>query len=279
MKKILLSFLAVGAISFASTAQINGYSVGSTVADFTVTDTEGHSHNLYSYTSQGKYVVLDFFFDTCPPCQQTTPIFNELHEKYGCNTGDIICISMNNGSDGDAEVIAFENTYGGNFAHAPGVSADGGAGNVDNAFDPAAYPTYCIVGPDNKLKNGDIWPLADVGTFESALTAAGATLTPMSCATGIDDEDGYQVTQIVATFPNPATKEATIGFTLNEASEVSFELYSLLGKKVKVVSAQKFDAGLHNVEIPVFDLSAGNYFVNLISGDNVMDVTKLTIVK
>ena len=60
-----------------------------------VTDVYGVQHNLYEYADDGKYIYLDFFFDTCGVCQQTIPIFNEFFDKYGCNQGDLIMISMN----------------------------------------------------------------------------------------------------------------------------------------------------------------------------------------
>src|SRR5688572_4123188 len=37
--------------------------------DFTVTDSHGESHQLYAdYLDQGKTVLLEIFFTTCPPC-------------------------------------------------------------------------------------------------------------------------------------------------------------------------------------------------------------------
>ena len=32
--------------------------------DFTVTDTEGHTYNLFEILAEGKYVLIDFFFTT-----------------------------------------------------------------------------------------------------------------------------------------------------------------------------------------------------------------------
>ena len=53
MKKItfILLFFAV-----YLNAQTGNYQNGDVVDDFTVTDTEGVVHNLYSITAQGKYV-------------------------------------------------------------------------------------------------------------------------------------------------------------------------------------------------------------------------------
>lgn len=90
MKKItLLLFFFAGIAS----AQTSNYQNGDVVDDFTVTDTDGVEHNLYSITAQGKYVWLDFFFVDCCPCRQTAPIFNEFYDKYGCNAGDVYTLS------------------------------------------------------------------------------------------------------------------------------------------------------------------------------------------
>jgi len=93
MKRILLASFACAAAILLN-AQANNYPNGSLVANFTVTDTDGNTHNLYDYTAQGKYVILDFFFDTCPPCQATSHYFSQLYQTYGCNDGDIICIAI-----------------------------------------------------------------------------------------------------------------------------------------------------------------------------------------
>jgi len=186
MKKLLLFSIAL-CTGMMMQAQITGYNVGDVVSDFTVTDTKGNTHNLYSITATGKYVFLDFFFVDCPPCQGTEQYFSELHEKYGCNAGDIYCLVMNTGQDDDAYVESFMTNYGGTFEHAPAISGDGGSAVVNTAFNPAAYPTYCIVGPDNKLVNGDIWPINSVSDFENAFpvtfNAGPCTSTPLTTTT------------------------------------------------------------------------------------------------
>ena len=61
MKRIILSAFLV-LITSVVFAQVQNYNVGDVVDDFTVTDTDGNTWNLYDLTSQGKYVYLDFFF-------------------------------------------------------------------------------------------------------------------------------------------------------------------------------------------------------------------------
>lgn len=185
MKRFVLSSLAC-ATAILLNAQANNYPNGSLVADFTVTDTHGVTHNLYSYTSQGKYVILDFFFDTCPPCQATSHYFSQLYQTYGCNGGNLICIAMNNGTDTNAEVDAYEAAYGGPWAHPPAIGIEGGCAAVDNAFGVSAYPTYCLIGPDNLMKSQDIWPISNMTTFVNAFPA-GSGIATMECLVSVPE--------------------------------------------------------------------------------------------
>lgn len=249
MKKIY-AFLFSLSMIVAAQAQVLNYNVGETVADFTVTDTDGVTHNLYEYTSAGKYVILDFFFVACVPCQQTTPIFNELHDKYGCNAGDLICISMNSGSDTDAQVVAFEEEFGGSFNHAAAVSAEGGAGAVTSNFGIAAYPTFTLIGPDNGMLETDIWPIANLATFEATFPN-GSGIEVMACSVGVDEVKTGMTWNGV--YPNPTQGITTMSYTLKQAATVRIALYNLIGEKIAIISNNTQVAGEHNVN---FDFSA-----------------------
>ncbi|MEZ4875594.1 MAG: T9SS type A sorting domain-containing protein [Flavobacteriaceae bacterium] len=253
MKKLLL-FLGVISLNFVGFSQANNYQNGDTVNDFTVTDTEGNVHNLYDITASGKYVFVDFFFDTCPPCQQTQPYYNELHDKYGCNQGEIFVISINNGTDTNAEVIAFENTYGGPFEHAPAVGIEGGCAAVDNDFGVNAYPTYCLIGPDNKMINRDIWPIADVTTYEDAFPAE-FNPDPMSC-TPLSIGDTAKDASFVL-YPNPVKPSENIGITLREAMASEVSVYNVLGK---LVFSKNYDSKRISIQ---HNLPTGTYFVSV----------------
>ena len=60
MKKLLrFAFVMLAALTMnTSFAQTNL----TEAVDFTATDTEGHTWNLFEQLDQGKYVVIDFFF-------------------------------------------------------------------------------------------------------------------------------------------------------------------------------------------------------------------------
>lgn len=224
MRKFLLLSVLLSTFTFA---QVGNYNVGDVVDDFTVTDIDGNVHNLYEITASGKYVFLDFFFTTCVPCQQTTPIFNEFHDKYGCNEGEIFAISISGyPADNDANVRIFEDTYGGTFNHAPAVSPDGGGAIVDENFGISAYPTYCIIGPDNTLVNRDIWPINGVETFEGAFPT-GFEPEPMECTVmAVTDLNAGEFMLY------PTVSNGTFTVSLADSSKLGIEIYNLNGARV-----------------------------------------------
>lgn len=275
MKRTLLSMAAICATTFALNAQIQGYAVGATVADFTVTDIDGNTHTLSDYANAGQWVVLDFFFTTCPPCQSTAPFFNELHEKYGCNAADLVCLTVNTGQDNNAAVAAYENTYGGTFNHSPAIASEGGAGAVNSAFNPAAYPTYCLIGADMKLKNADIWPITSVANFETAFAAAGFSPTPTACGgLGTAEIAGFDG---LVVYPNPAANSATVGVNLDAASDVAVSVYNMVGA---LVSTETFNgvSGANKFAMNTSNLENGQYLVKLAFGGNSTQTT-LSIMK
>lgn len=80
MKKILLSIFALAAMS--SYAQLPA---GSTAPDFTVTDLNGNTHNLYSYLESGKHVLLNVSATWCGPCwsYHNTHALADFYYAYG----------------------------------------------------------------------------------------------------------------------------------------------------------------------------------------------------
>ena len=141
--------------------------------DFTSVDVHGDSHTLFNYLDSGKYVVLDFFFTTCGPCINSVPTINDAFTAFGCNTGEVIFLSIDNG-DTDAEVIQYEADYG---CLPPAISGDeGGGDSINSAYGIGAYPTVVLIAPDKTILEQDIWP---VSGLEAALL--NANISQNSC--------------------------------------------------------------------------------------------------
>jgi thiol-disulfide isomerase/thioredoxin len=172
MRKLLLLVLLVALVQKSIIAQTSL----TTAVDFTVTDVHGETHNLFSILNEGKHVIVDFFFTTCGPCISSVPTLNQAYTDYGCNTSEVVFISIDNG-DSDAEVLQYENSYGGLL---PSVSGNDGGGNtVTSTYGISAWPTVILIAPNQTILEQDIWPVSNITT---ALPNAGLNMAP--CDTG-----------------------------------------------------------------------------------------------
>ncbi len=272
MKKLILSLSAAFGLILSVNAQVTTYSVGEVVDNFTVTDTEGNEHDLYTITASGKYVYIDFFFDTCGPCQLASPHFGEFYDKYGCNGGEVYCLVVNDGSDSDAETIAYEEEFGGPGNHAPAISADGGGGAVDAAFGIGAYPTFCMIGPDNKLMFADIWPVSSIEDFEATF-GGDFNPSPMPCsALGIEENEVSEL----SVYPNPANEQTMVTFNSINNEEATIQIYSILGEIVQT-SLVSVVEGKNTIELNLAAFETGNYIVK-IQLSNEVSTTRFEVI-
>jgi hypothetical protein len=272
MKRSLLIFCASFCFVFYSHAQIQNYSVGQTVPDFTVTDIHGGTHTLYNYTSQGKWVLLDFYAYWCGPCCQTAPIIRNFYVKYGCNQGNVIVLGLE-GDGTTAQTQTFETNCVNNPQTYPVCSGlDGGADPVHNTYNPAAYPTVCLIGPDNLMKNIDIWPINSVANIEAAFP--NGVLTPMACLTSVNEEN---FDMQFALYPNPASDFITLAFSMNETKNIRYYITNMLGQNM--LSGYLGDISYFNEMVDVSMLESGNYFVQIISNDKPVYHSKFTIIR
>jgi len=77
-------------------------------------------------------------------------------------------------------------------------------------------------------------------------------------------EESQSVFNEVKLFPNPATTETNLIFSLNKQSNVEVSLYSLTGKMVRLVQpSQQFMPGFNSLLISTDGLPSGNYYMVL----------------
>ncbi len=87
MKRLLLAASLVGLMSTSSKAQLG---VGDIAPDFTLTDINNVTHNLYDYLNQGYMVLIDVSATWCGPCWgfSASGVMKDLYDQYG-PTGSI----------------------------------------------------------------------------------------------------------------------------------------------------------------------------------------------
>ncbi len=158
MKKISLLFL------MACTGNSFGqWTDGNKIANFTLNDVKGNSHNLYSVLDSGKVVLLDFFFPACAPCWDgmVQHKLKDVVAEYGkngsnqlrtfglniwgtVNSGNVAIPNINGVDITNQNFVRGDFEYTTNYPILPLGAAFGDSAKVQYA------PTYMLVCPDKK---------------------------------------------------------------------------------------------------------------------------------
>ena len=138
MKNLLtLSFLLLGG-TFCS---------AQTAQDFTLTDLDGKSHNLYSTLDNDSVVVLKFFTNWCSVCNNTASQVVGLYNEYVFNETPVAIWAIDRQ---DSEGVAGPTTFRDNHSIPFPVFAFGET--VANSFNVQYQPEYKIVCKDRSYE-------------------------------------------------------------------------------------------------------------------------------
>ncbi len=262
MKKffsLLFASILFSQLTFAQTTL-------TTAVDFTATDIDGNSFNLFSKLNSGSYVLIDFMFTACGPCQICAPKLWEAFNTYGCNgpNAEVHFISINR-DDNNAVMHNWESTYmnatGGYpqaFSGAQG-SASGGPQTFSSTYGIGAFPTMILIAPDHSIVEQDIWPISSAADFTPYFQSHG--LEPKACV-GTSINNNIVEDAFVFISPVPALNELNINCGNNMIS--SIRIIDNLGKIILEKSSLK------NVSHDIFDISgivSGIYFAEIKMND------------
>ena len=200
MKKVITFFLAL-AICFGLKAQCSL----TQAVDFTATDVHGTEVHLFDILDAGQYVLIDFFFTTCGPCQQATPKVVESYYAFGCNQHDVFYMEIATG-DSDAACLNWVNTYGVEY---PTISGQAGGTTICNQYGIPSYPTVILIRPDHQIVIQDLWPIQNAQTIITALEAQGVEQHECGEVPVYDPQVTISIDDVTAT-------DVTVTFTPNE---------------------------------------------------------------
>ena len=101
MKRILLALATIFSVG-AANAQLAS---GSLAPDFTGTDRDGVTHNLYDYLQQGYTVVVDVSAAWCGPCwnYHLSGALETLHAEHGVANGGTVIVLFIEGEAGNTD--------------------------------------------------------------------------------------------------------------------------------------------------------------------------------
>ena len=164
MKKALLFVFAL-VLSFGLKAQCPL----TQAVDFTATDCHGTEVHLFDILDGGQYVIIDFFYTACGPCQQATPKIRDSYTALGCNMYEVYYMEISD-RDSDAVCLNWVSNYGIEY---PTISGVAGGSGICNTYQIGAFPTVILVTPDHSIVINDLWPINNAQTVINALAPYG----------------------------------------------------------------------------------------------------------
>lgn len=106
-------------------------------------------------------------------------------------------------------------------------------------------------------------------TSASYFLEAGYFHTETNTPNAIEDEIAIPVEfRLDRNYPNPFNPSTTLQFQLPKNEQVKIDIYDLMGKKVKTLVNNRYDAGVHQVIMDASGLSSGTYFYSIQAGEN-----------
>ena len=77
-------------------------------------------------------------------------------------------------------------------------------------------------------------------------------------------------------FPNPVSETLSVSYYLPQNSDVTFDIYNMLGAKVKTIVFEKQTQGKHESPLDFDNLSNGVYFLKITSAGS-SEIVKLNV--
>ena len=214
MKKVFTLILAL-TMGFGLKAQCPL----TTAVDFTATDCHGTEVHLFDILDGGQYVLIDFFFVNCGPCQQATPKVVESYYAMGCNMHDVFYMEISD-RDSDAACQNWCQNYGVEY---PTIGGPAGGSGICNTYQIGAFPTVILIAPDRQILINDLWPINNAQTVINALEQHG--LQQHDCNTPSYNPqvsitvDQVLETEVTATF-TPNADCASYGYMMATEAEI-----------------------------------------------------------
>jgi len=228
-----------------------------TVPDFTLTDINGNTYNLYTELAEGKTIVIDFFAVQCGSCQTGIAYAEDIWQTYGTNGDDLWVWAIETSGAAVPEVDDFVQVNGGSFPSFTAVAND----SLASFFDITYTPQYFVICPNGFIKSCGVEQL-------------GQYVESCPQLTSLTEEDAYSKQSVINSISSVNGIE--VSFTSNSNSPIAFDLYDILGNKISH-SSDFFPQGNNSITISSAGLARGYYFVRMFEAGEYVSTRKFVL--
>lgn len=258
MKRLI--FILLIAFSMNLNAQTDLY----TAVDFTATDCNGNTINLFEILDRGQYVLIDFFYYNCGPCQKACPKLVEAYKALGCNEHDVFFMEISY-TDSDAKCQEWDEMFGVEY---PTIGVDGGGLEIADTYGIYSFPTVILISPRKTILIQD-FPYFETGQDVVDKLTSSYIIEEYPCS---EEPEGPEEPEepeepenpdacdelsnsSFILYPNPASSYVRIVSDINDEAEI--KIIDISGRCVKHIVIDDASDAVINIA----DLDKGLYFI------------------
>ncbi|MBP6456458.1 MAG: T9SS type A sorting domain-containing protein [Chitinophagaceae bacterium] len=236
--------------------------IGSTAPDFTYTDINNVTQNLYTYLDSGYTVIMDISATWCGPCWSVhnSHVFEDLTNQYGSN-GTIdpkkikIFFFEGDGSTTTADLNGTGSNTQGDWVTGTNYTIIDNAA-IKNKYPIGGYPHFYVICSDKKVK------------YEIAGYMASMLSTPF-WVNQLNDckiQVGFETIEKskIDVYPNPASNTL---FVKGINGQLQIDLIDVLGRTVQQNS---FSNIVNETSLDITNVTKGIYVLKISQGEKTI---------